>query len=376
LATILHLTTVHPRFDTRIYIKEAKTLASKMKCKVLLMVADGKGNIEKQSESVSIHDLGKLEGGRIKRAILGSCRSFFAIIQIKPKVVHFHDPELIPIAVLLKILGYSVIYDVHEDVPSQILSKHYLSSYSRRPLAWVMSCIEWIAARVFDVMVTATPTISERFPNSKTITVHNYPIIDELYCDNAKAYKDRPQVFAYAGALAEIRGVLDLLDALSMVSKFSEAGLELAGTFSPPEFGEVVKAHANWNRVNYHGEISREQVASLYASSRAGLVMHHPVPNEVDALPIKIFEYMSVGLPVIASDFRPLRELIDSVGCGLIVQSQNLNAIAEAMCWILENPIEAEEMGKRGKEAVIRTYNWNVEGDNLHDLYNKLLSNA
>ena len=97
MATLLHLTTVHRRSDTRILIKEAQTLASSLPHKVLLMVADGKGDVDEEDGRVSIHDLGRLDGGRLHRALVGPWRALLAIRSIKPDIVHFHDPELITV---------------------------------------------------------------------------------------------------------------------------------------------------------------------------------------------------------------------------------------------------------------------------------------
>jgi len=115
-------------------------------------------------------------------------------------------------------------------------------------------------------------------------------------------------------------------------------------------------------------------LAHLLGGGRAGLVLHHPVPNEIDAQPIKMFEYMAAGLPVIASDFPPLRRIIDGAECGLIVDPLNLKAIEKAMRWILDHPAEAEAMGRNGRQAVESTYNWDTEAAKIIGLYNKLLA--
>ena len=371
MGTILHLTTVHPRSDTRILIKEAQALATHLPHKVLLMVADGKGDVNEGHGRVSIHDLGRLDGGRLHRASIGPWRAFSAIRRLRPALVHFHDPELIPLGVFLKVIGYKVVYDVHEDVPRQILSKHYLPRTFRNSIAWVMSAAEWFGAKAFDAMVPATPKIADRFPASKTVTVHNFPIATELVCPSPIPYDERPPCFVYTGVIATIRGIVETVRACSNIPG---ARLDLAGTFSPHGFVNTLRALPGWASVNYHGEVSRQQIAHLLGGARAGLVLHHPVPNEIDAQPIKMFEYMSAGLPIIASDFPLLRRIIEGAGCGLMADPLSPKAIEEAMRWILAHPTEAEAMGRRGRQAVEQTYNWDAEAAKLIGLYNKLLA--
>lgn len=373
MATIIHLTTAHPRFDTRIFIKEVKTLASSLPHKVVLMVADGKGNEDKEQSMLSVHDLGAL-GGRLGRLLIGSWRSFWEISRHKPAIVHFHDPELMPLAMLLKVIGCKIIYDVHEDLPLQILSKDWLPEIFRKPIARFMRGLEWLAAKTFDAIVPATPKIAERFPAHKTITIQNFPIITEMLLATPVSYMERPQAFAYPGYIAKSRGIFEVLHALDMLHDIKGIRLDLAGEFSPPGLEVEMQVLPGWASVKYHGWISREQLALLLGSVRAGLVLHHPVPNEIDAQPIKLYEFMSASLPIIASNFPLLKRIIEDAGCGLLVDPLNPSAIAVAMRWILDHPFDAKAMGQRGRQAVERAYNWDVEATKIVALYNKLLA--
>lgn len=373
MTTIIHLTTAHPRFDVRIFVKEARTLAASLPYKVVLMVADGKGNEEEVQGKVSVHDLGALGGGRLGRFLIGSWRSFCAISKRRPVIVHFHDPELLLLAMLLKIIGCKVIYDVHEDLPRQILSKDWLPETVRKPISRLMSGLEWLAAKGFDAIVPATPKIAERFPENKTIMIQNFPIITEMSHSTPVPYMERPPSFVYPGYIAKIRGIFEVVHALDMLNDIDGIKLNLAGEFSPPDIESELRIIPGWASVKYHGWITREQLAALLGNVRCGLVLHHPVPNEIDAQPIKLYEYMSAGLPIIASNFPLLKQIIKDAECGLLVDPMDPKAIAAAMRWILDHPADAEAMGQRGHQAVLRIYNWDAEAVKLINLYNKLL---
>lgn len=375
MGLVAHLTTVHPRSDIRVLVKEARTLASESPHEVLLMVADGEGHEEADDGEVAVHDLGRLDEGRGLRFLKGSWRAFLALREIRPDLVHFHDPELIPMASVSSLLGQQVIYDAHEDLPSQVLSKHYLSLGIRTLVAYVAGVVERMGARTFGGVVAATPKIAERFPSSRSVVVRNYPIRDELLLSDPVPYRDRPPSFVYPGVIGETRGLIEVLRAVELLDEIPDLRMDLAGSFSSRAFGDRLRALPGWKAVEYHGVVPRGKVAELLGNARAGLVVHRAVPNEVHALPIKMFEFMAAGIPFVASRFGPLKEVVDEAGCGLVVDQTDPGAIADAMRWILAHPSEAMEMGRRGRRAIERRYNWEAEAEKLLALYDRLLVN-
>lgn len=368
----VHLSTVHPRTDTRIFIKQVGTLFSTaVPMGVSLVVADGLGDSAPAGQP-PVYDLGKLPAGRFRRAVAGNWRAFGFFRRTRPELVHFHDPELIPLGIVLRLLGCKVIYDVHEDVPRQTMSKHWIPVIFRWPVATATAAMEWLAGLLFSAIVPATSTIAARFPARKTVLVQNFPIQSELVLAEPVVYTERPPKFAYVGGVADIRGGKEMVQALEYLADLPDVRLEMAGGISPEAFADELPRLPGWQKVTYRGLIGRQEVARLLGSARAGLVLFHPMPNHVDAQPNKMFEYMSTGLPVIASDFPLWREIVAGAGCGLLVDPMDPRAIADALRWVLDHPDEAEAMGKKGQEAVKQIYNWEHESVQLKGLYSRL----
>ena len=365
------LTTVHARRDTRIFIKQVQTLRERINDEVFLVVADGLGH-ETTARRLQIYDLGAPGKGRVARAVMGSIRAFRLLRNLRPRGVHFHDPELIPLGLVLKLLGFQVIYDVHEDVPRQIAGKKWIPAYLRIPVALATRIFEALAAKMFDAVVSATPAIGRRFPESKSVLVQNFPLATELISPNPTLYEARPSDFCYVGGVASHRGAREMVLALGSFKASTAVRLHVAGPFMPPALRESLSALKEWERVVYRGILSRAEVAELFGTVRAGIVAFHPAPNHINAQPTKLFEYMAAALPVIASDFPLWREIVDGARCGLLVDPTSAESMAEAMKWILAHPKEAEDMGRRGREAVAKRYNWDREAEKLVQLYRRL----
>jgi glycosyltransferase involved in cell wall biosynthesis len=289
---------------------------------------------------------------------------------------HFHDPEFLPYAVLLRLQGYDVIYDSHEDVPKDVMGRTWIPPALRRPISRTFDLFERWAARRFTAIVTATPEIRQRHAEASVpaVTVYNFPIQEKLQSDDAEPYRERRNQVAYVGSLDEWRGIGEIVRAIDEVDVGFDPSLALAGKFTSPDFKQRVTAEDGWARVDFRGWCSREEVSDLLTTSRCGLVVMHPTPSHMETMPVKLFEYMSVGIPVIATDLPKWRDIIDGCGCGILVDPYDVDEIAEAIDWMFEHPEEAERMGQRGRQAVEETYRWSNEGSKLLALYDELLS--
>lgn len=364
---IAHLTSVHPRNDTRIFIKQCRSLAAHG-YDVTLVVADGKG--DEYRDKIKIVDVGQLNG-RLNRMFKTTRRVLRKAIESNADLYHFHDPELMLVGLKLKRLGKKVIFDSHEDVPKQILGKPYLNPVLLRMLSGSFSIFERYTCSRFDGIITATPFIRDKFfkINLQSVDINNFPIIGEL--DAAVPWSGKQNEVCYVGGIAAIRGIREII----LACDFSQtsARLNLAGYFYEPAVEAEVRSYSGWLRVNEHGFINREGVREVLGRSVAGLVTLHPVANYLDGLPVKMFEYMAAGVPVIASDFPLWREIVEDNDCGLCVDPLDPKAIAAAIDFMINNPERARQMGQNGKQVVLEKYNWRAEEAKLLTFYQTVL---
>lgn len=361
---VAHLTSVHRRDDTRIFHKECRSL-SREGHDVWLVVADGLA--DEVRDGVHIVNSGPLSRGRTDR-VLGATRRVLALaLDVDADVYHLHDPELLPAGLALKRRGKRVFFDAHEDLPQQILGKPYLSPLLRKAASPLVAQAErWICGRL-DGVIAATPHIRDKFLGMgvRCIDVNNYPMLGEL--DSSASWSEKASQICYVGSINASRGIREMVRACELLE--TDARLAIGGLFSEPTLQAEVEQLEGWQRVDALGMLDRQGVKALLARSLAGLVTLHPTPAYLESLPVKMFEYMAAGVPVIASDFPLWRGIIDDAGCGLCVDPTDPRSIADAIDILVANPGMAQEMGDNGKRAVVERYNWHHEELKLFDFY-------
>jgi glycosyltransferase involved in cell wall biosynthesis len=370
LRKVCHLTSVHWADDVRITCKECVSLAE-AGWDVHLVA---QGDLPSGFDGVTHHRLPPPPPRRFQRMVGATQRVYRLAKKVDAGIYHFHDPELMPLGLLLKLHGKKIVYDVHEDLPRDILTKTWIPRFLRRILAGLMNIAEHIASAIFDGVITATPTIAERFTSSKAVCVRNFPRLSEFKVVPRAACHSQRQSFVYIGLISHTRGLKNMLQAAAMIGKKNGAlmKLELAGPVDRIDIRAAIHSSNADDLVRYHGCLDRIGIAQLLANALAGMVVLHPMPTFRHSLPIKLFEYMAAGLPVIASDFPLWRKIIDEARCGLLVNPLDTKKIAEAMQWILDHPDEARSMGQRGRDIVQQKFNWENEASELLNFYERL----
>ena len=361
---VVHLSSAHLKNDIRICIKECQSLV-KSSYDVSFVVW---GQEEEVINGVKIVNSGERRGSRYKRFLLGAREVYKKGLSINADVYHVHDPELLYYAYKLKRKGYKVIYDVHEGVADQIMSKYWIPASLREFVSKAFTVFENKCAKRLDAIITATTHISKEFTDfhSNVTVINNYPLFGDI--EPSTPWEDKEKSISYAGGITEIRGIIPLVKAVQL----SNTPLKLAGSYRPATLKDTVQSIDSKGLVDYKGMVDREALNDMLNTSKIGIVTFLPAANHISAQPNKMFEYMAAGIPVICSHFELWKEIIDFAKCGLYVDPTSAEELSVAINKILGDDSLAKQMGENGRKAVLSTYNWNQEENKLLAVYSDL----
>jgi glycosyltransferase involved in cell wall biosynthesis len=369
---VAHLTADHPATDSRILYKECLSL-SRAGYQVTLI---GRHSHDVEVDGVSIKAIATppTRWSRLSRTLAEIWR---LAVQVDADLYHLHDPELLPIGLGLRLCGKKVIYDVHDDFPALAAITNYppLRGPLNRLPTHVIRHMENLAAPRMSAIVAADETLGTRFAalNRKCFIVHNLPRPEELAPASPVAWESRARAVAYIGTFTDWRGLLDMVQAMDHVSNDLDAKLFLVGTMKD-HWRKRIEKLPGYQRTKIMGPFDRMGIRDTLSVVRAGLSVAHPLPFVTLTWPIKIFEYMAAGLPVIASDFPLWQGLLSHQPAQLFVNPLDPKSIARAIEYLLRNPTEAERIGQLGRRAMEENYNWSSEERLLLRLYRELLT--
>ncbi len=363
---ICHITSSHQRYDGRIFEKECSSLAKKYET-YLLCADDLKDEVINNVHFVSI---GFKPKNRYERFFKVMNKIYAKATELDCDVYHLHDPELLRVAVKLKNKGKKVIFDSHEDYPNCISERSWIPKMLRSTVSKLYAKKEKRILKKIDAVVTVTPMVYDRIKkiNNNTVMITNFPIIDKKI--SKKKVEDN--ILCFAGGISKqwmhhniIKAIRDLDITYLLIGDNKSSYFESLTTID------------GFNKVNSIGRIKKDKVKEYYAKSSIGIALNDYVANvgfhEGSLGNTKVFEYMEAGLPVVATDFKLWKKIIDDGKCGICVNPNNIEEIKEAIEYLITNKKEAELMGQNGRKLVEEKYNWKIEENKLYDLYKRLI---
>jgi glycosyltransferase involved in cell wall biosynthesis len=370
MTKVVHVTTSHPVLDSRIYYKECCSLRD-AGYEVVLIAAHERDEL---IDGIRIRSLPQASN-RFDRAWRLARLAYQYCLDEQADIYHFHDPMLLPWLARLARKGRLVIYDMHESVVRDILTKPYILA----PLRPLVAATSWLALKWWlssQTVIFAEQSYQRDYPWIKrSVAVQNLPRLDKLAVIEAE--KQIPPAVGYLGSVTALRGSLRMLEALAILQREGQdLGLEWVG-YATPEHQAELERHVErlgLKHVRFHGRLEPQDAWQVMAGCIAGLAVLADIPNYRESYPTKLFEYMALGLPVVVSDFLLYRSVIDNAQCGFCVDPADPQAIAEALRQLSESPAMAEEMGERGRAAVLEQYRWETEEHKLLALYHELLT--
>ena len=366
------ITVVHQPLDVRIFQKQARTLAQNGWEVTLIAPCD-----ESEQTVDGVRILGLPRAPRWRRP-LNWARALRLAVGTNADIYHIHDPELLLLTPLIRLwTRRPVIYDVHEDYRLSIFEKSWIPRALRHASTALFDLGERLLLKSTSAVVYVTPPIGLRYVSAggTSVQIANYAMRSQ-YADDPEEERDRGAIVC-VGGMTRIRGYDELFDAFALVVReLPEARLVLVGSADGEDYGAHLRSKAERlgvaEAVVFAGKLPFEEVRRVLASASAGALPYLPVPAHEVAFPTKLFEYMAAGLPCVCSDIPLCREIVENAGCGIIVDARDASATAKAILYLLQHPAEAQEMGRRGREAFLAHYTWEQEGEKLVALYQQL----
>jgi glycosyltransferase involved in cell wall biosynthesis len=371
MINICILTTVHSPFDIRIFHKEARALV-KAGYDVTLVAQHDREEIV---DGIRIINLQK-QSNRIKRLTKTIWEAYRKARQIDAEIYHLHDPELLPIGLLLKIHGKKVIYDMHENVPKQIQDKYWIKPRYRNLMAKLFSMAEKLLLFNVPIIFAENSYRDDYIWIRKYTIVLNMPLIDQLSSFRMNGPTVRDTSIGYIGTVTAERGSLITIDALKILNDRNvKVQFECVGPIDKPHELQLLKLCEEYDlrSVMFHGHKPVHEAWSIIAQCHIGLSLLLPIPNSMKSYPTKMFEYMAMAIPVITSHFPLYQSVVEKELCGICVNPLDAEEVADAISWLMQNPYEAAAMGENGRKAVLEKYNWEIESKKLMIFYEEVL---
>lgn len=391
MPTVCHLKKFHRFLDTRIFYKEA--LSGRRAGYRVAIIGSANENLHDEVEGVQLY------GYRRRRLPRGIGRLHMLTnmlrlgLRVDADIYHVHEPRLLLAAVLLK-LGQrlrgkrtAVVHDVHDFYLHEGRLDDTLGPSDRLKLR-IQQRWDRGLHRLCDFVIGAEESKLARarsygFSESDSAVIENYVPLDRFeYCP--KRFAETQFVVGYVGGLSFQRGLDTLAEACLVLAERTgiRPTLLLAGHFVSAEAQHWLRQfrvqHARAIEVDWRGRVPYLDVPQIMAEMDVGCALFYSRRYDrvlsTDAGPIKLYEYMASGTPVVATNQPALKKTIEECRCGQVVGAPDgPGAVADALVSYFCDPNRMRQDAYNGRTAVERRYNWSWPEQELLEVYRQLI---
>ena len=368
---IVHISTVHPALDSRIFYREA-LLLHELGYEVAVY---GSCAHEELIDGVQVRPVGS-PGGRLRRILTSWLKGLRIVLRERADIYHFHDPELIPAVIVAgMLLRKHVVYDAHEDV-SLMMSKDWLPRGVRGIVAASVAAVDWLCAKVADAVVTPTRQLKEKYERlgAKTALLVNFP--SPVFLSDRDAgwvpFDRRERCAIHLGTLSMQRLQTLVGVATGFLEKHPEWSFELLGLHDP--FLEWAREHTPEHlrgRLISLGKIPYRDVAARLCRAMIGVNYHTLDYQQIMvAIPVKVFEYLACGLSVVTTRVPLLAECAGT--CPAVTWAdESPEAYLKSLC-DLASAADLAERGAAARDYSDHRFHCRVEAERLATLYESI----
>lgn len=296
-------------------------------------------------------------------------RVFFYYKNKDIKIVNIHTIDLLPLGVLLKYFyGSILVYDTHELETEVDGSKGFRKK--------IYKFVEKTLIRRVDLVFVVGENISKWYHNTYNINkpkaILNVPKLFKIQKTNkfreVLGIKDDSIIVLYQGALSKGRGVDLLLESF----KLRNDDKIVVVFMGYGDFEEDVKYSSNnYNNIFYHTAVAPEIVLTYTSSADFGIhVIKNTCLNHYYCLPNKFFEYSMAGLPVIVSNMKEMKEMVEKYNMGIVAEKESIDSINKAIDEILR--LDIEQMKKNARRCAEENA-WEMQEEKMINEYRRIL---
>jgi len=314
---------------------------------------------------------------RLARFFVTNYRVFRRALREKADIYHFHDLDFVPWAVLLKFFTRArVVYCIREAHPEYMMLKTYLPKGLRRCISFLIYLMEHVAIRFYDAIIPCDNYVSNGFRHKNNTVIFHFPGSELFKNENGIPWQARKYDLFYHGSVPKyhFETMMKIAERLSLQNVKNVWGIVM-NEGSPLVWAkEEVKKRGLENNFVFLPYVTHGSVGKYLVNAKIGIIPLPPFKKFMKNIPVKMFEFMGFGMPVVLSDLPPSRQFIKGESCAIAVEPDNINHYAEAIKSLLQDPEMAIKMGEKGRQLITERYNWGQSEKKLLSLYAQLLN--